>query len=1133
MSTQKFSEAILKNPGTAWRLRSILVCSLLLFALLPAGLVGGLMYKSTLQNVDKLSNKIIYDVAYRVQLDTENHLLQAHSLLNGLLRPEPTPEQTLHVQKLMTSPEAFESLAFSLTRMLPDVSFLYFGDAQGAFFGVQQLAGDAQQRAKVHSKSVDAVSRRYFSALGPMDRSQELPAETQAFDPRKRPWYERALAKKARTFTTVYPSASSGQLLITLAQPVLNQDGVAVGVVGADLFLKALTERLQAQKISDNGVAMLIDEQGYLVATSTSEDLFKNQSGKLQRLKPSESTNATMRQAYAAVLDLQAHQKTRPAGEPLELQQYLNTVQGEKLIAAMRPFGQSQGLQWTMIIAAPDSDFAGETRRSIQQSVYVTIGVLLLGALAATLFAYSLSRRFARLTQAAADLGRGEIPTVQRKAKIAEVRTLSMAMHSSALEIQSKRSEIEQQALALRDANEHLEERVELRTRELAASREDALAAARAKASFLATMSHEIRTPLNGVVGMTSLLADTPLNPEQRDFLHTMRVSSDQLLGVINDVLDFSKIESGKLDLENEPLSLQTTVEEACDIASTRAREKNLKLLVDIADNVPAWVRGDVTRLRQVLLNFINNAIKFTEHGQIVVSVNLLRDFEADQPAKIEFRVKDTGIGIRLERQSALFQSFTQVDASTARRYGGTGLGLAICKRLAEIMGGGVGLESTPGQGSTFWFTAQLAYADVVEPSDSASFQMASLNGKSALIMDDTALNLRILDKQVKRWGMQTVQFERAQPALDWLATGTVDMVIADMYMPDMDGYEFTKTLRLTQPNAFIVLLTSGTAPTPAVAKVFDAVLLKPYRQSQLFEALIKSHSQSSAQQQTVPAQGMAAKNLRVLVADDNAVNLKVALAMLTRLGYEAATARNGREAVDLVNQSLQTSSGVKPFAAVLMDANMPVMDGYAASRLILSTHGTMAPPIVALTASVMEEDRQRCRDAGMLGFLPKPIRIDELADVLMQYAVVADADVQANTLPTDTGPQSNLPHAQDLVDWSRLAEFKEFDDAALSMTREIVALFTTDTPHRVRAIQVALRGLDSAELSLAAHALKGAASNVGAKNLALACFNLEQSCTHGAWPQDAASQVASIAVCADQTLSVLQNFKPNDSLGQ
>jgi signal transduction histidine kinase/DNA-binding response OmpR family regulator len=992
-----------QKTAPAWRLRSILICSLLVFALLPAGLVGGLMYTSTLQNVDKLSNKIISDVAYRVQLDTENHLLQAHSLLNGLLRPKPTPEQTHNVQQMMAAPDAFETLAFSLTRMLPDVSFLYFGSAQGAFYGVQQIAGDAGQRAKVHTKPADATSRRYFSALQPLDRSQEMPHERQNFDPRLRPWYLAAMAHKARAFTTVYPSASTGQLLITLAQPVVNSDGVAVGVVGADLFLRALTQRLQAQKISEHGIAMLMDEQGYLVATSTSEDLFKADAGQLKRLKPSDSTNPTMRQAYAAFLDMQKQNNAAPLTGLTALEHYLTPSNAEKLIAAVRPFGEAQGLKWTMIVAAPDSDFAGETRRSIQQSVYVTLMVLALGAAAATWFAYSLSRRFARLTQAAADLGRGEIPQVQRNAKIAEVRTLSTAMHDSAIEIQSKRNEIEQQALALRDANEHLEERVEQRTQELETSREDALAAARAKASFLATMSHEIRTPLNGVVGMTTLLADTPLNPEQRDYVHTMRISSDQLLGVINDVLDFSKIESGKLDLEDEPLNLHTTVADACNMAAVRAREKNLKLIIDIGNVVPTWVRGDVTRLRQVLLNFINNAIKFTERGQIVVTVNVLQNFAGTRPALLEFRVKDTGIGIRLDRQSALFESFTQVDASTARLYGGTGLGLAICKRLAEMMGGDVGVVSAPGEGSTFWFTAQLAYADAVE---------------------STSV------------GQGRISDERARTLVGALA------------------------------------------------------------------------------------------NRRILVADDNAVNLKVALAMLAKLGYEAVTAHNGREAADLVAQSLQKNG--KPFAAVLMDANMPVMDGFTASKLILSTHGPAAPPIVAVTASVMEDDRQRCLEAGMQGFLPKPLQMGELSDVLARYAVAATGSSALPSQPVmsaSTGNRVTAEHPSTLMDWTRLEQFREFDDEALTMTREVIALFASDSPQRVHDIEQALQACDSAALSLAGHALKGAASNVGAKSLAQACFNLEQSCLSGQWPHDAASQVAYIVQCADQTRAELQSF--------
>ena len=1137
MSTASPSSSI---PGKAstWRLRSILVCSLLVFALLPAGLVGGLMYRSTLQNVDKLSNKIISDVAFRVQLDTESHLLQAHSLLNGLLKPQPSPEQIGKVRQLMAQPDAFETLAFSLTGMLPDVSFLYYGSKEGVFHGVQQIQGSVLQTVKVHSKAADANSRRYFSAQFALDRRTELPPETNNFDPRLRPWYKSATEAKARVFTTVYPSASSGQLLITLAQPVIDTDGTLTGVVGADLFLQALTQRLQAQKISENGVAMLVDEQGYLVATSTPEQLFKNDSGLLTRLRPSESSNATMRQAYEAYL---AFQKTRDSSseeDPLELQRYLNQSPGKKLIAAMRPFGQAQGLQWKMIVAAPDNDFAGETRASIRQSVYVTLAVLFFGALAATLFAYSLSRRFANLTQAAADLGRGQVPEVQRTAKIDEVRTLSVAMHNSAVEILAKRDEIERQAHELRDANENLEDRVRERTRELLASREEALAAARAKAAFLATMSHEIRTPLNGVVGMTTLLGDTPLNREQKDFLHTMRVSSDQLLGVINDILDFSKIESGKLDLEATPLHLETTVDEACDIAATRLHEKNLTLLVDLGPGVPEWVSGDVTRLRQVLLNYINNAIKFTQQGQIVVSVSLREDYALDpqgklQPALIEFRVTDTGIGIPLERQAALFQSFTQVDNSTARQYGGTGLGLAICKRLAEMMGGDVGLESTPGKGSTFWFTARLGYADAQESSQSSYFQSTSLNGKHAVLVEDNALNMRILDKQLKRWGMYTTQFERAQPALEWLLEHETSIVITDMHMPDMDGLTFASTLRQRQPNAQIVLLTSGAAPAKKDAQVFDSVLLKPYRPTQLYDALVHGNRSEAQIVQASAAVQVQPKHQCILVADDHPVNLQVVVAMLGKLGYGVQTVSNGQEAVDAVAQSLEPGDSVGPFAAVLMDANMPVMDGYAAAMTIMVLHGKASPPIIALTASVMEEDRQRSRDAGMVDFLPKPLRIDELAAVLHLYAKFKRPSGPAgdvNDASTQRAARSVLADQDDLIDWRRLAQFQEFDDEQSSMTQRVLGIFDEDTRNRLQLLSKALEEGDATELAKIAHAMQGASTNVGAHALGKACRQLEQACAHASVPAIATVLVQRITKLAEATLLALAAYQPQSS---
>ena len=1122
-----------------WSLRSILVISLLFFSIVPALLVGGFLYRSTESTVDMLSEKIITDIARRVQTDTEDHLEQSHRLMNGLLHAEPSDAELVRVRALVQDLPRFEQTAFVMTRMSPFASYLYLGTSKGEFLGVENLTPNEASNTplRVGVRKVGEEGRRFYTVETPGDRRQLLSSESKPYEPRGRPWYQAAMKSRSRGYTSVYPSASKKQLLVTLSQPVFDADGGSLGVLAIDLFLKRLTESLQSTNISAHGVAFLIDEEGYLVASSAGDALFTEVQGQLKRHVPSESANPFIRAAYKEALP--SLNKTLESS--VKRMAFVRHVgEGDDaLVVVLRPFGEYQGLRWSLVVAAPESDFAGETQAALKNTMLILMGSVLLAALLAVGLAWRLSRRFRALGEAAEQLARGRVPDVQTQARIAEVRQLSYTLHDSAQEIIHSRSAIEQQALALRDANEHLEERVEQRTTELAASREEALSAARAKASFLATMSHEIRTPLNGVVGMTTLLADTSLTHEQADYVHTMRVSSDQLLGVINDILDFSKIESGKLDLESEPLNLQSTLEEACDIAAARAREKGLELLSDVGDHVPVWVRGDVTRLRQVLLNFINNAVKFTDKGQVLVSAVLREDFalgaQRSQGALVEFRVKDTGIGIPLERQGALFQSFTQVDASTTRKYGGTGLGLAISKRLAQIMGGEVGLESAPGEGSTFWFTARLAYSDAPDQSQSSLLELASLAGKTALVVDDTVLNLRILDKQLTRWGMHTVQFERAQAALDWLAGHSCDVVITDMHMPEMDGLQFTRRLRQANPAAHVVLLTSGMMPTGEDARVFDARLLKPYRQTQLFDALTRLVIAPAATQNIANTKNAVAKNQRILIADDNPVNLKVAVAMLTKLGYESATAINGQVALELVAQSLRADANghTQAFAAVLMDANMPVLDGLEATRQVLAAHVDCAPPIIALTASVLEEDRKRCLDAGMVGFLPKPLRIDELSEALARFIPSVQQRQSAPNLgaasaySTGVSATNALEKAVILMDWSRLEQFKEFDDDEGSMTREVIALFAADAPKRVADIQSAHSALDSAALSRAAHALKGAASNVGAIALTDACATCEQSCIQGSWPQDADSQVLLLAQLSRETLRALKDWQP------
>ena len=1121
----------LTPPPMAFSLRTVLVVSLLLFSLLPAATVGWFLYRSNVQSVQLLSGKIIEDMTERIKADVERHLAQAHTVLNGMVHAQPDASAVLRARQLIASPELFEQTAFAMTRMTPDVPRIYLGSYRGDFLGVDTFTQDAATLMRVSERKAGEEGQHFFLAQSPGDRRHELPAGKGSYEPRDRPWYQAAMENKGRAFTPVSVSSIDPQLRLTLAQPVYGLDGGALGVFAVDLPLKSLNQMLQSMRISAHGTVFLVDEQGFTVASSTGDALFSNVAGRLLRFTPLQSRSAVVRQAYGEAAS--SIGKTRESS--VQRVSFLRRIpaQGDTLLVSLKPFGEGLGVRWSLVVAAPESDFAAVTQAALRHTLAVTALVLVLGALLAVALAWRLSLQFRRLGAAAALLAQDEAPPAYPASRIDEVRQLSQSLHDSAWEIRRSRTAIEAQTRALHEANETLEDRVASRTAELNASRDEALGAVRAKAAFLAAMSHEIRTPLNGVVGMTTLLADTPLDLEQRDYVHTMRVSSDQLLGVINDVLDFSKIESGKLELEDEPLSLLATIEEACDIGAPRAREKGLELLVDLGDELPGWVRGDVTRLRQVLLNLVNNAVKFTDVGQVVVSAHVLEDFKPGQGALIEFRIQDSGIGIPLNRQAALFQSFVQVDASTTRKYGGSGLGLAICKRLVRLMGGRVGLESEPGVGSTFWFTARLGHADAPEVARLSALHQVSLAGKQVAVVDDTPLNLRILDKQLRRWGMTPVLFERADSALDWLAGHAVDVVISDMHMPEMDGLGFSHLLRERMPATPIVLLTSSTMPTGAPARMFDARLLKPYRQSQLFEALARVTSASAAIEEIAKAKPVAARDQFLLVADDNAINLKVALAMLAKLGYEAATAVNGREAVDKVAASLHPGpdGGLpRPYAAILMDANMPVMDGCVASRLILAAHGTSAPPIIALTASVLEEDRQRSREAGMIGFLPKPLRMDELSEALARHVRLPRRQDAIKIVAVDAVPAAqeailSLEPGPVLIDWSRLDQFREFDDETLSMTREVVQLFIAEMPQRTSDIDGALADGDSAGLSRAAHALKGAASNVGAQALGDACTALEQSCWQGRWPADAAAQVAGLMALAGKTRQLLGDW--------